>query len=301
MPRTPTAVDPRSVVAQSRLDEDPRLKTIWAGYAFSKDFREERGHAYMLDDQVYTERSRSSQAAGHLHPLPCVGLRAVQEGRRRRPVQGLRDAEPDALRRGARAREVPGRLHRLPRPVVDGAARDAAGVHRRDQGGQGRRRASPTTTSTPWRRGRRCGRSCAASATSSTTSRARRSGSPIRGSKGLKADRDPGLLRGDRLQGLDARRHRRAGAEGAAPRVRDVEPGHPRPLGRDLRRLPHAVPARGRAQGQRPSRPQPAAQHQPRLPDLPQVVGGGAEGARGDASRCASSSCATGRWTRPSR
>ena len=65
VPRTPTAVDPRSVVAQSRLDEDPRLKTIWAGYAFSKDFREERGHAYMLDDQVYTERQqvvRSSRA-----------------------------------------------------------------------------------------------------------------------------------------------------------------------------------------------------------------------------------------------
>src|SRR5688500_11455409 len=47
IPRTPTNVDPRSVVAQSRLDEDPRLRTLWAGYAFSKDFREERGHAYM--------------------------------------------------------------------------------------------------------------------------------------------------------------------------------------------------------------------------------------------------------------
>src|SRR5512140_2483334 len=41
VPHTPTAVDPRSVVAQSRLEEDPRLKTMWAGYAFSKDFREE--------------------------------------------------------------------------------------------------------------------------------------------------------------------------------------------------------------------------------------------------------------------
>src|SRR5688500_893393 len=44
VPRTPTAADPRSIVAQSRLEEDPRLKTMWAGYAFSKDFREERGH-----------------------------------------------------------------------------------------------------------------------------------------------------------------------------------------------------------------------------------------------------------------
>ena len=70
VPRTPTAVDPRSVVAQSRLDEDPRLKTIWAGYAFSKDFREERGHAYMLEDQVYTERQQVTKQPGtclHCH------------------------------------------------------------------------------------------------------------------------------------------------------------------------------------------------------------------------------------------
>lgn len=55
-PKTPTQADPRMVVAQSRIEEDPRLKTMWAGYAFAKDFREERGHAYMLDDQTYTER-----------------------------------------------------------------------------------------------------------------------------------------------------------------------------------------------------------------------------------------------------
>lgn len=58
VPRTPTQVDPRSVVAQSRLEEDPRLKTMWAGYAFAVDFREERGHAYMLEDQTYTERQQ---------------------------------------------------------------------------------------------------------------------------------------------------------------------------------------------------------------------------------------------------
>jgi len=56
MLRTPTEADPRSIVAQSRLEEDPRLRTMWAGYAFSKDFREERGHAYMLEDQTFTER-----------------------------------------------------------------------------------------------------------------------------------------------------------------------------------------------------------------------------------------------------
>lgn len=56
VPRTPTEADPRSIVAQSKLEEDPRLVTMWSGYAFSKDFREERGHAFMLDDQIFTER-----------------------------------------------------------------------------------------------------------------------------------------------------------------------------------------------------------------------------------------------------
>ena len=70
VPRTPTGVDPRSLVAQSRLEEDPRLRTMWAGYAFAKDFREERGHAYMLDDQTYTERQQVTKQPGtcmHCH------------------------------------------------------------------------------------------------------------------------------------------------------------------------------------------------------------------------------------------
>src|SRR5688500_4795804 len=69
-PRTPTAIDPRQVVAQSRLKADPRLMEMWAGYAFAKDFREERGHAYMLDDQVFTERQQVAKQPGtclHCH------------------------------------------------------------------------------------------------------------------------------------------------------------------------------------------------------------------------------------------
>ena len=63
-PRTPTHADPRSLVAQSRLDEDPRLRRLWAGYAFAVDFREDRGHAYMLSDQIYTERQRAAPQPG---------------------------------------------------------------------------------------------------------------------------------------------------------------------------------------------------------------------------------------------
>ena len=56
VPRTPTQADPRSVVARSKVEEDAGLKAIWQGYAFSEDFREERGHAYMLEDQRLTKR-----------------------------------------------------------------------------------------------------------------------------------------------------------------------------------------------------------------------------------------------------
>jgi nitrite reductase (cytochrome c-552) len=82
-PHTPTAADPRSFVSQSRLQEDPRLKTMWAGYAFSRDFREERGHAYMLSDQVYTERQQATQQPGtciHCHASVYVGYKKAGGG-----------------------------------------------------------------------------------------------------------------------------------------------------------------------------------------------------------------------------
>jgi len=83
MPRTPTQADPRSVVAQSKIEEDPRLKTMWAGYAFAKDFREERGHAYMLDDQTYTERQVVVKQPGtcmHCHGSVYVPYKKLGDG-----------------------------------------------------------------------------------------------------------------------------------------------------------------------------------------------------------------------------
>jgi len=81
--RTPNEVDPRSVVAQSRLEQDPRLKTMWAGYAFAVDFREERGHAYMLDDQTFTERQNVAKQPGtclHCHASMYVPYKKAGEG-----------------------------------------------------------------------------------------------------------------------------------------------------------------------------------------------------------------------------
>ncbi len=82
MPRTPTEVDPRSIVAQSKIEDDPRLKIMWAGYAFSKDFREERGHAYMLEDQTFTERQSVPQPGTciHCHASVYVPYKKLGEG-----------------------------------------------------------------------------------------------------------------------------------------------------------------------------------------------------------------------------
>ena len=83
LPRTPDAADPRSIVAQSRLEEDPRLKTMWAGYAFAVDFREERGHAYMLEDQTFTQRQQVAQQPGtcmHCHASVYVPYKQLGNG-----------------------------------------------------------------------------------------------------------------------------------------------------------------------------------------------------------------------------
>jgi nitrite reductase (cytochrome c-552) len=54
----------------SKLEADPRLKRIFAGYAFSLDYREKRGHAFMLADQEQTERVHKVKQPGaclHCH------------------------------------------------------------------------------------------------------------------------------------------------------------------------------------------------------------------------------------------
>ena len=83
VPKTPTNADPRSIVAQSRLEEDPRLKMMWSGYAFAVDFREERGHAYMLDDQTFTGRQQATPQPGacmHCHASVYVPYKRLGNG-----------------------------------------------------------------------------------------------------------------------------------------------------------------------------------------------------------------------------
>lgn len=52
---------------EERIDRDPWLKRMFLGYAFSIDFRDRRGHAYMLQDQAETKRLTKPQTGSCLH------------------------------------------------------------------------------------------------------------------------------------------------------------------------------------------------------------------------------------------
>ena len=69
-----------SALPQSKLETYPWLKRLYAGYAFSLDYREARGHAYMLYDQGVTERVTKKSQAGaciHCHASNTVMYRRI--------------------------------------------------------------------------------------------------------------------------------------------------------------------------------------------------------------------------------
>ena len=61
------------------LDEDPVWKKIFNGYAFGTDYREERGHAYSLQDQKLTERTKQFKQPGACLQCHAGGIKAVYE------------------------------------------------------------------------------------------------------------------------------------------------------------------------------------------------------------------------------
>jgi nitrite reductase (cytochrome c-552) len=67
----------------SKLDADPPLRRIFAGYPFSVDYRERRGHAHMLEDQDNTERVRKFKQPGaclHCHASIIPAYRQAGDG-----------------------------------------------------------------------------------------------------------------------------------------------------------------------------------------------------------------------------
>ena len=93
---TQTRYGGSSAMPESKLEESPWLRRLYAGYAFSLDYRERRGHAYMLYDQEVTERITQRPQPGaclhcHASVIPTyrrLGLEAAgQPARGRIPLQ----------------------------------------------------------------------------------------------------------------------------------------------------------------------------------------------------------------------
>ena len=193
---------------EQKIDRDPWLRRMFSGYAFSIDYRDRRGHAYMLIDQEQT-RARDQEAAARR--VPALSRRDhpdLSPARRRRRHEGLLSrscgmtyqqaevtrAEEDAGlaspgRRRARsaAHPVPASTAttrsnmelRVTRPASSSASQrwPKAAIRCRTcraSSAGGRQAARSRTTPIATQPGRRCDRSSAASATSSITAGRRR-------------------------------------------------------------------------------------------------------------------------------
>ena len=273
-PRTPTAIDPRQVVAQSRLEEDPRLMQMWAGYAFAQDFREERGHAYMLSDQVFTERQRVTTQPGtclHCHASMYVAYKRAGGGDL---IKGFEKLNPMPYFEAKKlagdhpvscidCHDAETMALRVTRPGFLEGIRALPGI----AGGQ------PTTTSTDdaSRQEMRtyvCGQCHVEYYFKGDQKRLTY--------PWAQRPQVDSIFAYYEANGHKDWTHARSGApvlKAQHPEFEMCNQGIHARSGRGLCGLPHALPARGRPQDQRPPRAQPAAQHQPGLPDLPQDLG----------------------------
>jgi len=71
--------------AFQKIDEFPVWRDLFAGYAFGIDYREERGHAYMLSDQRETERVKVVKQPGaclhcHASVIPAYRKAGLERG-----------------------------------------------------------------------------------------------------------------------------------------------------------------------------------------------------------------------------
>jgi nitrite reductase (cytochrome c-552) len=97
-----------SAMTASKLEKQPWLRRLYAGYAFSLDYREARGHAYMLYDQQVTERVTKRPQSGaclHCHASVPVAYRRIGLEAMGRPADAAALAasfDMDAVVRGFR-------------------------------------------------------------------------------------------------------------------------------------------------------------------------------------------------------
>ena len=269
----------------------PWLTRMFAGYAFALDYRDRRGHAYMLLDQEKTRRVTERPQPGaclHCHAsiiptyrrlgtgdtdwdkvrsgFATVSAMTYQQAHAEVVKTGSLNPVPQGNTQGHQRRRgrAPGELRRLPRSEDDGSC---ASRGRASSSASRRWRPRPSRPRTCQHRTLATGRPRAAYDPNRDATR-QEMRSYVCGqchveyycgpkttlffpwNNGLKVEEIESLLR--RLQvprrpsllRLAARRDGRGAAQGAAPGVRAVEPGHARAQRRGVRRLPHALRAR---------------------------------------------------------
>ena len=274
--------------AEQKLDRDPWLKRIFAGYAFALDYRDRRGHFYALFDQEADPARDRAAAARRLPAVPRREPRrsTASSGRATSRRASSRSRACRTARRATLKDDKGQPLVQHPVACVDCHDPKTMALRVTRPGfiagikalkaKQGVADFDPNRDATRQEmRSYVCGQ-CHVEYYFKGPGKI----VTYPWANGLKVEEIEAYYERGRLHGLGPRRDRHQGPEGPAPRVRGVVPGRARPGRRGLRRLPHALRARRRAQGERPLGAQPAPQPEPRLPDLPRGAGEGAGGAR---------------------
>ena len=245
--------------AEQKLDRDPWLKRIFAGYAFALDYRDRRGHFYALFDQEATRRVTEKQQPGacmqcHASNLPLyrfVGKGDVQKGFEQvsgMPYQQAREMKDDKGQPLVQHSVACLDCHD-PKTMAVRVTRPGfiAGI-KAFKAKQGVADYDPNRDATRQEmRSFVCGQ-CHVEYYFKGAGQGR--DVPMGERDQGRGDR--GLLRQGRLHRLGARRDRHQAPEGAAPRVRGVVAGRALAGRRGVRRLPHALRARRQPQGERP-------------------------------------------------
>lgn len=90
-------------IPESRIERDPWLKRMFLGYAFALDFRDRRGHAYMLYDQQHTKRITERPQPGaclHCHASVVPTWRRVGLEASGKTLADAKGFEWDAVMKG---------------------------------------------------------------------------------------------------------------------------------------------------------------------------------------------------------
>ena len=74
---------------EEKIERDPWLRRMFLGYAFSIDYRDRRGHAYMLADQEATKRLTKPQTGSCLHCHASI-MPLYRELGKGDPLKGLK-------------------------------------------------------------------------------------------------------------------------------------------------------------------------------------------------------------------